>query len=104
MNAMAIVTPLPWEERVYAVERDARPGVEAPRGLKTANVRRVKRLLRAVKLLLRDDALPRWLRGLAAFAALPIPGPVDEVVLVLVAAVLWIGYRERLRSAWRKAA
>jgi hypothetical protein len=25
-------------------------------------------------------------------------------VLVLVAAVLWIGYRERLRSAWRKAA
>ena len=57
-----------------------------------------------MKLLLRDDALPRWLRGLAAFAALPIPGPVDEVVLVLVAAVLWIGYRERLRSAWRKAA
>ena len=70
----------------------------------TASVRRVKRLLRAVKILLRDDALPRWLRGLAAFAALPIPGPVDEVALVLVAAVLWIGYRERLRSAWRKAA
>jgi hypothetical protein len=82
---------------------DARPGVEAPRGL-NCKCSRVKRLLRAVKLLLRDDALPRWLRGLAAFAALPIPGPVDEVVLVLVAAVLWIGYRERLRSAWRKAA
>ena len=64
----------------------------------------MKRLLRAVKILLRDDALPRWLRGLAALGALPIPGPVDEVALVLVAAVLWIGYRERLRSAWRKAA
>jgi hypothetical protein len=64
----------------------------------------MKRLLRAVRILLRDDALPRWLRGLAAFGALPIPGPLDELVLVVVAAILWLGYRGRLRAAWNEAA
>jgi hypothetical protein len=61
----------------------------------------MKRLLRAVRLLARDGGLPRWLRGLAALGLAPIPGPVDEVVLVIVAAVLWLGYRDRLRAAWR---
>jgi hypothetical protein len=57
--------------------------------------------LRAVRILARDGGLPRWLRGLAAFGLAPIPGPFDEVVLLLVAAILWVGYRERLRAAWR---
>jgi hypothetical protein len=64
----------------------------------------MKRALRAVRLLARDDRLPRWLRGLAAVGVAPIPGPVDEAVLLVVAAILWIGYRERLRAAWRDAA
>jgi hypothetical protein len=33
----------------------------------------------------------------------PVPGPFDEVVLLVVAAILWLGYRDRLRAAWRRA-
>jgi hypothetical protein len=60
----------------------------------------VRRTVRAVRLLARDGKLPRWLRGLAVLGLAPIPGPFDELVLVIVAAVLWIGYRDRLRAAW----
>jgi hypothetical protein len=64
----------------------------------------LKRAVRAVRLLARDNRLPRWLRGLATFGVAPIPGPFDEAVLLVVAAILWTGYRERLRAAWRDAA
>jgi hypothetical protein len=67
-------------------------------------VQRVKRLARAERLLARDGKLPRWLRGLAAIGLAPLPGPFDELVLLVVAAILWLGYRERLRAAWRDAA
>ena len=63
----------------------------------------MKRTLRAVRLLALDGRLPRWLRGLAAVGLAPIPGPVDELVLLVVAAILWLGYRDRLRAAWREA-
>ena len=65
---------------------------------------RIKRIVRAVRLLIRDGGLPRWLRGLAAVGLAPIPGPFDEAVLLIVAVILWLGYRERLRAAWRHAA
>jgi len=64
----------------------------------------VRRTLRAVRLLARDGELPRWLRGLAAVGLAPIPGPFDEAVLLVVAAILWLGYRDRLRAAWRASA
>jgi hypothetical protein len=64
----------------------------------------LKRTFRAVRLLVRDDRIPRWLRGLAALGIAPLPGPFDEAVLLLVAAILWLGYRDRLRAAWRDAA
>jgi hypothetical protein len=67
-------------------------------------VQRVKRIARAVRILARDGGLPRWLRGLAAIGLAPLPGPFDEVVLLVVATILWLGYRERLRTAWRDAA
>ena len=60
----------------------------------------MKRLLRAVKLLVRDGRIPRPLRGLAAFALLPIPGPIDELALLVVGVVLWLFYRNTLREAW----
>jgi hypothetical protein len=63
----------------------------------------VRRTVRAVRNLVRDGKLPRWLRGLAVLGVAPIPGPFDELVLLIVAAILWIGYRERLRAAWRDA-
>ena len=60
----------------------------------------MRRLLRAVKLLARDGRIPRPLRALAAFGVLPIPGPVDELVLLLIGVVLWLFYRQMLREAW----
>jgi hypothetical protein len=35
---------------------------------------------------------------------LPVPGPFDEVVLLVVGGVLWLFYRDQLASAWRQAA
>jgi hypothetical protein len=67
-------------------------------------MQRAKRIARVVRLLARDGALPRWLRGLAAIGLAPIPGPFDEAVLLMVAAILWLGYRERLRAAWHDSA
>jgi hypothetical protein len=63
----------------------------------------VRRVVRAVRLLAKDGGLPRWLRWLAAVGLAPIPGPFDEAVLLVVAAILWLGYRERLRVAWRNS-
>jgi hypothetical protein len=60
----------------------------------------VRRLLRAVKLLARDGRVPKPLRGLAAFGLLPVPGPIDELVLVVVGLALWLFYRPVLREAW----
>jgi len=64
----------------------------------------IRRVARAVRLLARDGELPRWLRGLAAVGLAPVPGPFDEVVLLVVAAILWLGYRDRLQAAWQKSA
>jgi hypothetical protein len=64
----------------------------------------LRRIARAVRIVLRDGGLPRWLRALAAVGVAPIPGPFDEIVLLIVAAVLWLGYRDRLRAAWRDSA
>ena len=66
-----------------------------------ARLEPVRRTVRAVRILARDGKLPRWLRGLAVLGVAPMPGPFDELVLLIVAAILWIGYRERLRAAWR---
>lgn len=62
-----------------------------------------RRLIHATAILVRDVRIPTWLRGLAAFAALPIPGPLDEAVLLLVGLLLWAFYREPLRDAWNQA-
>jgi hypothetical protein len=39
----------------------------------------------------------------AAIGLMPVPGPFDELVLLLVAAVLWLFYRNRLAEAWKRA-
>ena len=46
--------------------------------------------------------MPRALRGIAAIGLLPIPGPVDEVVLILIAPVFLILYPEPTRDAWAR--
>lgn len=51
----------------------------------------------------RDGRIPRPLRALAAVGALPIPGPIDEAVLLIVGVVLWAFYRDSLLEAWSQA-
>jgi hypothetical protein len=64
----------------------------------------VARTILAVKILARDGRIPRPLRAAAAVGLLPIPGPLDEAVLLAVGALLWLFYRERLGEAWQRAA
>jgi hypothetical protein len=62
------------------------------------------RTIRAVKIVVRDGRIPRPIRWGGALGLAPVPGPFDEIVLVIVGGVLWIFYREQLRQAWRHAA
>ena len=56
-----------------------------------------------MKLLARDGRVPRPVRWAAVIGLLPIPGPIDEVVLLLVAAALWLFWRDLLVEAWQQA-
>lgn len=71
-------------------------GVAVRRGL--------TRTLRAVRIAATDERIPTPLRWLAALGLAPIPGPFDEVLLLLVAIPLALFYREPLGDAWRRAA
>lgn len=62
------------------------------------------RTLRAMKLVARDGRIPRPLRLLAGLGLLPIPGPFDEALLLLLAPVFLTFFREPMRDAWREAA
>jgi hypothetical protein len=64
----------------------------------------VRRTARAVRIVVGHRGIPRPLRWLAGLALLPIPGPVDEAVLLVVAAILFVFYRPQLRQAWKEAA
>ena len=62
-----------------------------------------QRLIRAVRIAATDSRIPRPLRWLAALGLLPIPGPVDEAVLLIVAVPLGLFYRGPLKEAWQAA-
>jgi hypothetical protein len=66
-------------------------------------VRNFRRLLRAAGLVVRDQRIPRPLRWLAAVALMPIPGPVDEIALLVLAPLLYAFHRAPMREAWRAA-
>jgi len=68
-----------------------------------ATVRFVSRSIRAVKVLATDGRIPRPLRWLVVIGLLPIPGPVDEAVLLIVAVPLFVFYRPMMREAWQQA-
>ncbi len=53
---------------------------------------------------MRDERIPKPLRALAGLGLLPIPGPVDEIVLLVAAIPLALFYRRNLAEAWRQAA
>jgi hypothetical protein len=62
------------------------------------------RCIRATKAIVRDPRIPRPLRWLAGLALLPVPGPFDEAVLLLIAPILFVFYRGPMREAWAEAA
>lgn len=61
------------------------------------------RALRATRVLARDERIPKPLRWIAAIGLLPIPGPIDELVLLLVAPIFAVFYRKQLSEAWNAA-
>jgi hypothetical protein len=64
----------------------------------------VRRLVRAVGIAARDEQIPQPLRWLAGLGLLPVPGPIDELMLLIAAVPLALFYRHRLADAWRRAA
>jgi hypothetical protein len=68
-----------------------------------ATIAFLRRVVRAVRIAAGDTRIPRPLRWVAALGLLPIPGPFDEAVLVLVAIPLALFYRRPLAEAWRRA-
>lgn len=64
----------------------------------------VRRLIASVKILARDNRIPRPLRGAVAIGLLPLPGPFDELILLIAAVPLALFYRSSMRDAWQQAA
>ena len=64
----------------------------------------IARLVRTAATIARDKRIPRPLRWAAGVGALPIPGPVDEVLLLVVVPLLFAFYPGPVREAWRGSA
>ena len=50
-----------------------------------------------------DGRIPGPLRWLAALALLPIPGPLDEAILLVLVPILFVFHRGPMREAWARA-
>jgi hypothetical protein len=61
------------------------------------------RTIRAAGLLVRDPRIPRPVRWALGLSLLPIPGPLDEALLLVLAPPIFLLYREPMRDAWRRA-
>lgn len=60
----------------------------------------MKRALRTANAVARDKRIPRWVRLLILVGALPIPGPVDEVALIVGVVVLVVLHRPLVVEHW----
>jgi len=78
--------------------------IQAPKIRGVRNVLRFfGRVIRAVRIAATDKRIPRPLRYLAAIGIAPIPGPIDEALLLIVAIPLALFYRRPLAEAWGRA-
>jgi hypothetical protein len=69
----------------------------------TCVVRLATRTVRATRIAATDARIPKRLRWLALLGLLPLAGPFDEFVLLLVAVPLALFYRAPLAHAWAQA-
>ncbi len=51
----------------------------------------------------RDGRIPKPLRALALVGLLPIPGPFDEALLVILVPLFYVFARTPMREAWWRA-
>ena len=65
-----------------------------------ANGGHLKRLLRLLKLLVRDPRVPRLIRWLIVIGLLPIPGPFDEAALAFAVLMLAVVRPTLVRTLW----
>ena len=63
----------------------------------------LERTVRAARFAATDPRIPTPFRWIAALGLMPVPGPFDEAVLLVVAVPLALFYREPLIDAWRRA-
>jgi hypothetical protein len=70
---------------------------------KGAGMTTARRLISCVRILAGDRRIPKPLRGAAALGLLPLPGPLDELILLLVALPMFVFYRQPMREAWAQA-
>jgi hypothetical protein len=66
-------------------------------------MRTLARTVRATAFVIRDKRIPRPLRWIGGLGLLPIPGPIDEAILLLIAPIFLIFYRQHMREAWHLA-
>jgi hypothetical protein len=62
-----------------------------------------KRVVRAARYAATDNRIPKPLRWFALLGLLPVPGPFDEIVLLIAAVPLGLFYRRPLAEAWRRS-
>jgi hypothetical protein len=83
MHGRSSIQPLPERARLIGVDL-------------------VLRAIQVARLLAKDGRIPRPLRGLAVVGLLPVPGPFDEAILMAVAILLWLFYRDVMADAWKR--
>ena len=98
----------PGQELVQAEGCSCR--VLVGRAIQSPTLRRVRnvlnffgRVIRAMRIAATDKRIPRSLRYLAAIGIAPIPGPIDEALLLIAAIPLALFYRRPLAEAWGRA-
>jgi hypothetical protein len=68
-----------------------------------AVARFISRSIGAVRLLAVDGRIPRPLRWLVVFGVAPVPGPLDEIALLVAGTMLFVFYRPMMTEAWERA-